>query len=151
VNDDIKQFDTEKMARRRHKKTFPCGHQGQGKECQRCKQQAKADQDAAEYETQQRLAKIDWETSFEQDAIDLRGLPRHVVMKARRICRDLSQGTHFKHLGGSRFKFDRTIIRIPVGGRYRMLCRDTPGQIVPWQVLSHEDYNAYASNKRQMS
>jgi hypothetical protein len=138
------------MARRKRRKTFPCGHQGQGQQCYRCKQAAIRAQQLVAQESQQKLEKAEWEASFEQDAIDLRGLPKYVVTKARNICRDLSQGTHFKHLGGSRFKFDRTIIRIPVGGRYRMLCRDTEGQILPWQVLSHEDYNAYASNRRQL-
>jgi hypothetical protein len=52
---------------------------------------------------------------------------------------------------GVRMNFDRTLIRIPVGRRYRMLCREQDGQVVPLRVLSHEQYNAYASNRRQLA
>jgi hypothetical protein len=139
------------MVRRKRKKMFPCGHQGRGKVCIRCKQEDEAARQKTQEQEKRLKQKALWNASFEQDVINLRGLPKHVVLKARRICRDLAKRKHFKHLGGSRFKFDRTVIRIPVGGRYRMLCRDEDGQVVPWQVMSHEAYNAYASNKRQVS
>ena len=45
---------------------------------------------------------------------------------------------------GRRFNFDRTLLRIPVSYRYRLLCRWQSGQIIPLQVLSHESYNAVA-------
>lgn len=92
-----------------------------------------------------------WHAQFDRDPIDLRGLPRHVVDKARDILNDLAQGQHFKALKGSRMIFDRTVVRIPVGHRYRLLCREHNGQLLPWRVLSHEEYNAYANNKRPVS
>jgi hypothetical protein len=44
------------------------------------------------------------------------------------------------------------VIRIPVTGRYRLLCRDDGEQVVPVKVISHEDYNPLSrSPKRFLS
>jgi hypothetical protein len=48
---------------------------------------------------------------------------------------------------GKRFRFDRTLVTIPVTYDYRMLCREKEGKMVPIKVLSHEAYNAIARNK----
>lgn len=93
----------------------------------------------------------EWVASFESDAVDLRGLPEHVVLKSRHIVNELKIGRHFGKLGGKRMNFNREVIRIPVGLRYRMLCRDDRSRVTPLMVISHEDYNAYANNKRRVS
>lgn len=82
--------------------------------------------------------------------MDLRGLPTHVVQKSRYILDELEKGKHFSKLHGKRMAFDRAVISVPVGLRYRMLCQEEQGRILPVMVLSHEDYNAYANNKRQV-
>jgi hypothetical protein len=139
------------LAKQKHKQTFPCGHKGHGKACVRCRQEAqeaaRIAQEAAERQQQRDV----WVASFAQDAVDLRGLPEHVVLKSRSILADLQKGKHFQKLSGKRMHFDKTLVRIPVGLRYRMLCREEQGRITPLMVVSHEDYNAYANNKRRVS
>ncbi|MGG6241577.1 hypothetical protein ACQ4N7_23370 [Nodosilinea sp. AN01ver1] len=105
----------------------------------------------AQKAAEQRQKKDEWVASFEHDVVNLRGLPEHVVIKSRHIVVELEKGRHFTKLHGKRMVFDREVIRIPVGLRYRMLCREERGRITPLMVLSHEDYNAYANNKRQVS
>lgn len=138
------------MAKRKHRKTFPCGHRGHGQECKRCQQEAEAAAKKAKDRLERQRHKEDWVASFDQDPIDLRRLPKPIVIKSRDILAELQTGTHFKTLGGKRMKPDRTVVRIPVGHRYRMICRDYQGQITPLSVLSHEDYNTYASNPHRI-
>lgn len=139
------------MAKAKRQHTFPCGHRGLGKTCHRCAQEAKAQTQAQQQAALRQRQRQQWQAQFQQDPIDLQGLPRHVIEKARSILSDLQQGQHFTALKGKRMMFDRTVVRIPVGHRYRLLCREHHGQLTPWRVLSHEEYNAYASNKRPIS
>jgi hypothetical protein len=71
------------MAKR--KRIFPCGHKGYGKACHRCTQELVAQQHYVEVLTQKQTKKQEREASFARDIIDLRGLPDHVVTKARAI------------------------------------------------------------------
>jgi hypothetical protein len=63
----------------------------------------------------------------------------------------VNQGVSPGSLQGKRFNFDRTLLRIPVSYRYRLLCRWQAGRIIPLQVLSHEAYNAIARNQQRSS
>ena len=54
-------------------------------------------------------------------------------------------------LRGRRFSFDRTLLRIPVTYRYRLLRRWSENGIMPLMVLSHKDYNAVVRNRRHLS
>lgn len=89
----------------------------------------------------------EWRESFYPDRIDLSRLPRRIVIKARQIILALQEGASLHQLRGKRFPFDRTLIRIPVTYRYRLLCRDGEFGIVPLRVMSHEDYNAVARHR----
>ena len=71
-----------------------------------------------------------------------------MIRKARQILEKLTAGFHPGAIGGKRFEFDRDLIRIPIGLRYRLLCRQSDRGIQPLEVMSHEDYNAVAKNKR---
>ncbi|WOD38387.1 hypothetical protein [Nodosilinea sp. E11] len=139
------------MPKRKHKKTFPCGHKGHGKDCVRCQQEVEEAARKAQKQAEQQRQRHEWAVSFSLDVVNLRGLPTHVVQKSRHIIDELEIGRHFGKLGGKRMIFDKSVIRIPVGLRYRMLCREERGRITPLMVLSHEDYNAYASNRRRVS
>ncbi len=97
-----------------------------------------------------REAKQQWQQRFAADPIDLTHLPKPIVLKTRQILAALEQGVSPAQLQGRRFSFDRTLLRIPVGYRYRLLCRWYCDRIVPLQVLSHEAYNAVARNKKQI-
>lgn len=132
---------------RKHRKQFSCGHRGFGKACHRCvKDNALVHQKLVSV-YQQRLAKQEWEQSFADDPVDLRGLPEHVIVKARQIIANLHNGGTHRQFKGKRFHFDRTLITIPVTYDYRMLCREHKGKLVPLKVLSHEAYNGIARNK----
>lgn len=119
--------------------------------CNRCRQEAEAAAKTTAAKLERQRHRDAWGASFDHDPINLRGLPKPVVIKSRDILTELAAGTHFKALGGKRMKPDRTVVRIPVGHRYRMLCRDHQGQIIPLSVLSHEDYNTYANNPHRIS
>lgn len=118
----------------RQKKKFPCGHKGFGQICYRC---AQAD---AVYQ-QEKRCKQDWEASFNRDLIDLRNLPKNVVLKSRRIIQQLGEHTDYRQFHGKRLRHNRLVISIPVTRHYRLLCRDHGQYLAPEAVISHENYN----------
>jgi hypothetical protein len=120
------------MARR--KKQFPCGHKGYGKVCHRCAQEE------ADREVKKREKQV-WEATFDQDPIDLRSLPKNVVLKARQIIKGLQNQQDYRDFRGKRLRHDRFIISIPVTRHYRLICRDQGSLVIPEAVISHEDYN----------
>ncbi|WNC59808.1 hypothetical protein RHJ80_10060 [Thermosynechococcus sp. QS41] len=125
----------------RRRKKFPCGHQGYGQVCHYCAQliQAKA-LEVAERE-QARLARQEWEATFAKDVVDLQGLPKWVVLKARQVIAELLAGADYRQFKGKRLNHDRRIISIPLSYDYRLICYDTGDRIEPRSVLSHEAYN----------
>lgn len=125
----------------KRKKTFPCGHKGYGKVCHRCQQEKAAQNNGSGDSHAKRQQKEAWEASFDNDPIDLRPLPRHVVKKARSILKALDKQKDYRQFGGKRLRHNRTIISIPITRNYRMICRDYGNFVVPQEVLSHEDYN----------
>lgn len=129
------------MANRRHRKQFPCGHRGLGQCCQACDQARRQTSRQQQQQQQQRLQQRAWRDSFHQDPINLKGFPKHVVKKARQVMGRLAQGTHYSRLGGVRWHHNPSIVRIPLGRDYRLLCRYQGKTITPDRVLSHEDYN----------
>lgn len=118
----------------KRKKTFPCGHKGYGQICHLCVQESTARE-------QKRQKKIQWEATFEDDPIDLRDLPPHVVVKARIVIAGLKNQKNYTEFGGKRLRHDRLIVSIPITRNYRMLCLDCGSNLIPQAVLSHEDYN----------
>ncbi len=156
------------MVRRSHKrrKQFICGHRGFGKYCHRCMPLSGKEQPVLPDEVtsaplllrrkrvwksvQRQQAKQRWRESFAYDPIDLTHLPKPIVLKTHHILALLNQGVAPSQLQGKRFKFDRTLLRIPVTYRYRLLCRWYGDRIVPLQVLTHEAYNAFACNKKRL-
>ncbi len=118
----------------RRKKTFPCGHKGYGQICHRC-----AQKEANREQKQEK--KNAWEATFAHDPIDLRTLPKNVVLKARRIMKDLETEKTYRDFRGKRLRHDRFVISIPVTRNYRLLCRDCGSLLIPEAVISHEDYN----------
>ena len=118
----------------RRKKKFICGHKGYGKICHRCQQQRSEVEKRRQY-------KLDWEATFAEDPIDLRNLPKNVVLKSRRIIHHLQSQGDYHQFHGKRLRHDRFIISIPVTRSYRLLCRDLGTLLIPEAVVSHEDYN----------
>ncbi len=127
------------MAKR--KTLFPCGHKGYGKACHRCTQEFAAQQQCVQRRAEKQTKKQEKEASFARDIIDLRGLPDHVVTKARAIIAALGENKNYRDFGGKRLRHNRLIVSIPVTRNYRMLCEDCGTFLIPQKLLSHEDYN----------
>lgn len=126
----------------KRKNIFACGHKGYGKICHRCLQEHIAQAEKVQVLAERRNKKQEWEASFAHDAIDLRGLPDYVVVKARSIIAALNNHKNYREFGGKRLRHNRLIISIPVTRNYRMLCEDLGNNFLsPQKVLSHEDYN----------
>lgn len=70
-----------------------------------------------------------------------RRAPLHVLRKTVRIVKQLERGEAYWRLRGKRMHYDRTLISIPVGHRWRLLARDVQGEVIPVCLLSHEAYN----------
>lgn len=152
------------MVRRSHKrrKRFACGHLGYGRWCHRCARSrprpkpttvllSRPAASRSRRSARQQAAKRRWQARFLADPIPLHHLPKPIVLKTRTILAALEQGTSPATLHGKRFHFDRTLLRIPVSYRYRLLCRWQSGRIIPLMVLSHEAYNAFARNKKRVN
>ena len=152
---------------RRHRQRFSCGHRGFGQYCHRCTSQEILRQKRRErrrsvQESQIReaprqaqcqqcpAARQHWQQSFATDPVDLSQLPRGIVLKARLILARLAAGAGFWQVLGKRMRFDRGLIRIPVGHRYRLLCRRSGDRLWPLRVMSHETYNRVVRNQLKL-
>jgi hypothetical protein len=130
------------MARR----GFPCGHQGKGQYCHRCRQEAehtsRRAQDSASQLAQRQAERLAWEATFSDDPVDLRDLQtRERVLKARDLLRRLAAGEPYTALGGKRWESERSIISVPVGRGHRLVLRDEGGRLRPLACMTHEAYN----------
>ncbi len=125
----------------RRKKTFACGHKGYGQTCHLCHQLQKATAETLQARIEKQQQKQEWESRFAEDPIDLRGLPKPVVLKAREIIAGLRDRRDYREFNGKRLRHDRRIVSIPLNRDYRMLCREVNSHIEPQTVISHEDYN----------
>ncbi len=132
----------------RRKRKFSCGHRGYGQICHKCEQEEVAF-------AHKKAQKQKWQETFADDLIDLQGLPKNVVLKARRILTGLENRCDYRQFRGKRLRHDRFIISIPVTRDYRLICRDTRSGggrdrdqgITPEAVVSHEDYNVCKPGK----
>ncbi len=149
----------------RRKKKFACGHKGYGRVCHHCvqkqekitdrrlkstdislsssslhSQSTRGKKNNSEWE-KRRQDKLEWEAAFARDPINLRNLPKNVVIKSRRIIEKLQIRSDYRQFHGKRLRHDRFVISIPVTRNYRLICRDCGNLLVPEAVVSHEDYN----------
>lgn len=133
----------------KQKRLFPCGHRGMGQACRRCEQASFQSHLQSSLQQQRDEERRQWKQMFEQDPIDLRGLPKNVVLRAREIMTSLERGGHPSTYQGKHFHFDRDLIRISLPQNYRLLCRREGDRFLPQAVLTHEAYNSVASNTRR--
>ena len=74
--------------------------------------------------------------------VDLSSLPHQsTVDRAKSILDGLSRGENHNTYRGKRMHYDRCVISIPVGYRYRLLLLAERGSYVVIDVMSHERYN----------
>jgi hypothetical protein len=141
---DVSPLRDLKMSRsRKHRKRFACGHRGFGRYCHCCADAAAKRQQQAEL---RRERKEERRREWTIEGVNLAKLPKVVMQKAQQILAGLRQGKHPGALGGKQFNFDRDLLRIPVGYRYRLLCRRVEGGFQLLEVLSHEAYNPVMRN-----
>jgi hypothetical protein len=57
------------------------------------------------------------------------------------ILDQIAAGVPYTRFRGKRFRYDRTVISVPLGRRYRLLFQDEGGALHPLCCLSHEAYN----------
>jgi hypothetical protein len=120
---------------RKYRKRFKCGHRGFGRFCHCC----------ADRERIRKLRKDEQQRPHqktEKDTIGLHKLPKAIAHKAHEILEKITHGTEYWRLGGKRLIGERSLIRVPVGYRYRILCREEGDRVVPLKVVSHEAYNS---------
>ena len=127
---------------RLQKKRFSsCGHRGFGQYCHHCADRNLQKQAIVQEES---ILRSQWLETYDHDPIDLRHLPKPIVLRAREILAKLAQGTEYYKLQGKRLLgIDRDLIRIPVTRRYRLLLQDCGNSTFKSvKLLSHEAYNA---------
>ncbi|SAK57603.1 hypothetical protein AWB76_02479 [Caballeronia temeraria] len=127
------------------KQTFACGHNGKGKFCHTCAASEKRKADQSRAHEEKRAAK---RSVTSTDPIDLT-IVRHlssVQREARDLLARVSSGVHPLSLDGKFLKSSAgKLLSVPVGRSYRLLF-DAPS-LTPIRLVSHEDYNAIASNR----
>lgn len=82
-------------------------------------------------------------STFEDDPVDLRGLPNGVVQRAREVIKALKEGADYRQFQGKKLSHMEGIVRVPLPMEYRLVCRWRPGQLEFLAVLSHEAYNGF--------
>ncbi len=85
-------------------------------------------------------AKQDIQDIWDRSSVDLRDLPADVVVQAQMIIADLVAQQNYHKFGGKRLRHNRWIIIIRLTRHYRLICHDYGSRVVPYAVLSHEDY-----------
>jgi hypothetical protein len=127
---------------RRHRKRFRCGHRGFGRFCHCCADRERMKKlTKKEREKHSMKHQIRTREKTKKDTMGLYKLPGAIAQKARGVLDKVMNGTEYWKLGGKRLSGERSVIRIPIGYRYRMLCRDEGDRVVPLRVVSHEAYN----------
>ena len=118
------------------KKTFPCGHRGKGAFCHRCKQKEDRHREAAQ-------ARAAWRRKLDAAPVALGHLPKEVAERALQVVEQLERGTPHMELQGKRLSRmgQRHVVSVPIGQRYRLICKDRGGACVPVEVITHETYN----------
>jgi len=129
-----------KMAKRRTR--FPCGHVGRGRYCHRCHQEEQQKQKATQ-------VRDDWRERLASSPIPLVDLPPAVAARAFEIITGLMAGTPYRDFKGKRMVTmgQREIISVPVGRRYRLICREADGSLEFLEIITHEEYNSRLSSR----
>lgn len=137
---------------RRYRKLFSCGHRGFGQFCHCCADREQQRRQSIQQRQRIQMAKQSmrqlWRCSFADDVIPLEHLPKQIILKARAILSALEQGVGFWQFAGKRLRGERSVVRIPVTHRYRLIGYLQEGRFIPRQVLSHESYNQMTRHGR---
>ena len=70
-------------------------------------------------------------------------LPLAYKNKALHIIHKLHKGKSYLQFKGKRIRRRHSVISIPIGRRFRLVCTDIGGKIIPQSIMSHEKYNHF--------
>lgn len=87
------------------------------------------------------------EKFFDLHNIEYKGVPRDILIVAKRTVESIEAGVPFIALGGTRMRHDRNKISFEVTRRWRLTVEDIDGHIKIMRVMSHEKYNRWCNNR----
>jgi hypothetical protein len=73
-------------------------------------------------------------------------LPKSYQEKAKNVILSIKNGESYKLFNGKRFKVHTSLVGIPLGLHFRILCRFENEKLVPWKLLTHAEYDRYGQN-----
>ncbi|MCD9476301.1 hypothetical protein GLP21_17635 [Photobacterium carnosum] len=89
-----------------------------------------------------RQIKIDqcnFERAFKKS---LKSITQPISLRAQAIADDIRfNKVNPNKYDGKRLNINRNIITVKVGNRHRLLMTETNNEIIPWQCLTHKNYN----------
>jgi hypothetical protein len=89
------------------------------------------------------MSKRTWKDRMSQSPVPLEHLPREIAEKALRLTDDLMSGKTYLDFKGKRMLTlnQREVISIPVGRRFRLICRENGNRLDFLEIITHEQYN----------
>lgn len=88
-------------------------------------------------------ARLDWHNRIAAAPVLLDGLPKPIAEKAMQIMTELKNGKSYMDFRGKRLLSmgKRQVISVPIGRRYRLICRKKTEGLRYLEVITHEKYN----------
>lgn len=88
-------------------------------------------------------ARLDWHQRLASAPVPLDGLPKPIAEKAIQIMTALKNGKPYMEFRGKRLLAmgKRHVISVPIGQRYRLICRKKTEGLRYLEVITHEKYN----------
>lgn len=131
------------LHRMKRKTHFDCGHTGHGQYCHHCRNE---DNIRSAKQTSRRA----WLDRCSSTPVTLEHLPRRIAEKALRVLTELQEKTSYLKFYGKRLTTmgTREVVSIPLGNRFRLVCSEREGMLIPIEVISHETYNGRLQSNR---
>lgn len=126
------------------RRQFSCGHRGKGKFCHRCAAENK--QHAANETARKKLAETKQhlqQVMTESGLAGIEKVPFKIAQQAIKVAEAIRSGAPIAKYKGKRLQVHRDTISIPIGHRWRLMCKDQNCQIEPIEIISHETYNHF--------
>lgn len=88
-------------------------------------------------------AKKEMSDRLSKSPIPLDHVPTSVADRTLEVIVALSKGAAYQSFKGKRLVTmgQRDVVSIPIGRRYRLICRHTKGPLQFLEIISHETYN----------
>lgn len=70
-----------------------------------------------------------------------RNTPKPIVVQAESVVAKIQAGATMADVKAHYMRHDRRLVSVPIGYRYRLLCRAEKTGMVPIELMTHEAYN----------